>query len=62
MVVRASAKLNLCLFLGRRRADGLHELRSLFCPLVLSDRIVIERASGEADEVACAGVQGRGRG
>ena len=41
MVVRAPAKLNLCLYLGGRRGDGLHELRSLFCPLVLSDRIVI---------------------
>jgi 4-diphosphocytidyl-2-C-methyl-D-erythritol kinase len=58
MVVRAPAKLNLCLFLGGRRGDGLHELRSLFCPLVLSDRIVIEPAAGEADEVICAGVEG----
>lgn len=58
MVVRAPAKLNLCLYLGGRRADGLHELRSLFCPLVLSDRIVIEPAAGDADEVVCAGVEG----
>ncbi len=58
MVARAPAKLNLCLFLGGRRGDGLHELRSLFCPLVLSDRIVIEPAAGEADEVICAGVEG----
>jgi 4-diphosphocytidyl-2-C-methyl-D-erythritol kinase len=58
MVVRAPAKLNLCLYLGARRADGLHELRSLFCPLVLSDRIVIEPAGGQADEVICAGVEG----
>jgi 4-diphosphocytidyl-2-C-methyl-D-erythritol kinase len=57
-VVRAPAKLNLCLFLGPRRGDGLHELRSLFCPLALSDRIVIEPAAGEADEVICAGVEG----
>jgi len=58
VVVRAPAKLNLCLYLGGRRADGLHELRSLFCPLVLSDRIVIEPAAGDADEVVCAGVEG----
>ena len=58
MVVRAPAKLNLGLFLGGRRGDGLHELRSLFCPLVLSDRIVIEPSAGEADEVICAGVEG----
>jgi 4-diphosphocytidyl-2-C-methyl-D-erythritol kinase len=58
MIVRAPAKLNLCLYLGRRRDDGLHELRSLFCPLVLSDRIEIVEAAGDADEVICADVQG----
>ncbi len=37
MLVHAPAKLNLCLYLGRRRADGLHELCSLFEPLALAD-------------------------
>jgi 4-diphosphocytidyl-2-C-methyl-D-erythritol kinase len=54
---RAPAKLNLCLYLGQRRDDGLHELRSLFCPLALSDRLVIVDAEGEADEVICPGVE-----
>lgn len=58
MTLRASAKLNLCLLLGRRRDDDLHELRSLFCPLALADRIVISEAE-EEDEVACPGVAGR---
>ncbi|HSI81170.1 MAG TPA: hypothetical protein VK919_11035 [Solirubrobacterales bacterium] len=58
MIVRAPAKLNLCLHVGRRRDDGLHELRSLFCPLVLADRIEVVEAPGESDEVACAGVEG----
>ncbi len=58
MILRAPAKLNLCLYLGRPRPDGLHELRSLFCPLVLSDRIEIGPAEGDADEVVCAGVVG----
>ena len=56
MIVRAPAKLNLCLYVGPTRADGLHELRSLFCPLMLADRI--EVGSGEVDEVVCAGVEG----
>ncbi len=56
MVVRASAKLNLCLYLGAARADGLHELRSIFCPLMLADRI--EVFSEEEDEVVCDGVEG----
>ena len=58
MVVRAPAKLNLCLYLGRTRDDGLHELRSLFCPLALSDRIAITTSEDERDEVICDGVEG----
>jgi 4-diphosphocytidyl-2-C-methyl-D-erythritol kinase len=56
MIVRAPAKLNLCLYLGPRRGDGLHELVSIFSPLTLADRLVVEPA--EADEVVCAGVDG----
>jgi 4-diphosphocytidyl-2-C-methyl-D-erythritol kinase len=56
MRVQAPAKLNLCLFLGRRRADGLHSLCSLFEPLALADAIEISRADG--DEVVCAAVEG----
>ncbi len=53
----APAKLNLCLFLGGRREDGLHRICSLFEPLTLADSIEIE-AGGEADEVLCPGVDG----
>ena len=56
MTLRAPAKLNLCLYLGPRRDDGLHELRSIFCPLTLADRIVVEEAA--EDEVVCDGVSG----
>jgi 4-diphosphocytidyl-2-C-methyl-D-erythritol kinase len=58
MVVRAPAKLNLCLYLGRRRDDGLHELRSLFCPLALSDRITVTTSDEDHDEVICEKVEG----
>jgi 4-diphosphocytidyl-2-C-methyl-D-erythritol kinase len=54
--LKARAKLNLCLALGPRRDDGLHELRSLFVPLELADRIAVEPA--ERDEVLCPGVEG----
>jgi 4-diphosphocytidyl-2-C-methyl-D-erythritol kinase len=56
MLVHAPAKLNLCLYLGPRRADGLHELCSLFEPLALAD--LIEVSEAKADEVACPGVEG----
>lgn len=57
-MLRAPAKLNLCLYVGPRRDDGLHELRSLFCPLALADRIAISEAEGAADEVLCPDVEG----
>lgn len=56
MLVHAPAKLNLCLYLGARRADGLHELCSLFEPLALAD--LIEVSEAESDEVVCPGVEG----
>jgi 4-diphosphocytidyl-2-C-methyl-D-erythritol kinase len=56
LIVEAPAKLNLCLYLGPRRADGLHEIVSIFCPLTLADRIVVEPAN--ADEVLCPGLDG----
>ncbi len=56
MLLHAPAKLNLCLYLGPRRADGLHELCSLFEPLMLADLIEVSEA-GE-DEVICEGVEG----
>lgn len=53
---RAPAKLNLCLFLGPRRSDGLHEIRSIFQPLSLADRILVQDAP--RDEVLCPGIDG----
>jgi 4-diphosphocytidyl-2-C-methyl-D-erythritol kinase len=52
--VSAPAKLNLCLYLGPQRDDGLHEIRSLFEPLELADELRI--AEAEADEVVCEGI------
>jgi len=56
MRLLAPAKLNLCLYLGRPRADGLHALCSLFEPLTLADVLEVTESSG--DEVLCAGVEG----
>jgi len=58
MVTRAPAKLNLCLYLGPVRGDGLHELRSLFCPLALSDRIAVTSSDADRDEVVCDEIKG----
>ncbi|HEY3192359.1 MAG TPA: hypothetical protein VGJ61_06205 [Solirubrobacterales bacterium] len=50
----APAKLNLCLYVGPRRDDGLHEIRSLFEPLELADELRIAEAT--EDEVICEGI------
>lgn len=55
-LLTAPAKLNLCLFLGPRRDDGLHEICSLFEPISLADLIRIEPAA--RDEVVCPVVEG----
>jgi 4-diphosphocytidyl-2-C-methyl-D-erythritol kinase len=54
--LKAPAKLNLCLYLGPRRADDLHALCSLFEPLALAD--AIEVSAADRDEVVCAGIEG----
>jgi 4-diphosphocytidyl-2-C-methyl-D-erythritol kinase len=56
MRIQAPAKLNLCLYLGPRRDDGLHALCSLFEPLALADAIEVSEA--DMDEVLCPGVEG----
>ena len=67
--ILAPAKLNLCLYLGAAREDGLHELCSLFEPLALADLITLptsttpeggqSRIDGtERDEIVCPGVDG----
>jgi 4-diphosphocytidyl-2-C-methyl-D-erythritol kinase len=52
----APGKVNLCLFVGRPRTDGLHPLVSIVQPVSLADEVVLEPA--ERDEVVCPGVEG----
>ncbi|MDQ6806687.1 MAG: 4-(cytidine 5'-diphospho)-2-C-methyl-D-erythritol kinase [Actinomycetota bacterium] len=59
--LRASApgKVNLCLFLGGTRADGRHELVTLFQPVSLADEITLSLIGGSGDDVVvCPGVDG----
>ena len=52
----APAKLNLCLYVGPKREDGLHEIRSLFEPLELADELKLTEAP--KDEVIIEGIEG----
>ena len=56
MLIRAPAKLNLCLYLGGRRPDDMHELCSLFEPIGLHDLIDVTPA--QRDEVSSPGLDG----
>ena len=40
----AAAKINLALIVGPRRADGLHEVVTIYQRIALADRISVERS------------------
>lgn len=59
LTTNAPGKLNLCLYLGETRDDGLHELVSLFESVSLHDTVtMVDRPDFAADRVVCAGVDG----
>jgi 4-diphosphocytidyl-2-C-methyl-D-erythritol kinase len=58
LVALAPAKLNVCLYVGPRRRDGLHEICSLFQSITLADEVRLTESETE-DEVVCPGVRGR---
>src|SRR5579862_1710241 len=59
MRVRAHAKINLSLRVLGVRADGYHELRTIFQSIALHDTLMIRRARGPfrltCDDGACPG-------
>ncbi len=56
LLASAPGKVNLCLFLGRPREDGRHELVTLYESVSLADELRLSTA--EADQVLCPGVDG----
>jgi 4-diphosphocytidyl-2-C-methyl-D-erythritol kinase len=56
----APGKVNLCLYVGEAREDGLHPLVSVVQPLALADELRLEPApaGSRGDEVLCPGVDG----
>lgn len=60
LTTRARAKINLCLFIGPSRRDGLHEVVTLMDSLDLCDDVALTLGPPglERDEVLCPGVAG----
>lgn len=54
---RAPGKVNLCLFVGAPRDDGLHPLVSVVQPVSLADELTLA-PGGERDTVVCPGLEG----
>ena len=51
--MRSFAKINLGLYIGARRADGFHDLRTVYQTIALHDVIRIGVARGLGIEIAC---------
>jgi len=54
----APAKVNLCLYLGPTRADGRHELVTVFQALDLADDLTMRTLVRGSDSIVCPGVEG----
>ena len=54
----APGKVNLSLYVGAPREDGLHPLKSVVQSVSLADELTLEPIPGEHDEVVCQGVDG----
>ena len=54
----APGKVNLSLYVGAPRSDGLHPLVSVVQSVSLADELTLEPAPGDRDEVVCPGVEG----
>jgi 4-diphosphocytidyl-2-C-methyl-D-erythritol kinase len=52
--VRSFAKINLGLCIGAARADGFHELRTVYQTIALHDVIAVEVVRGSGIEVRCS--------
>jgi 4-diphosphocytidyl-2-C-methyl-D-erythritol kinase len=54
VTVRSFAKINLGLRIGQSRADGFHELRTVYQTIALHDVITVKISRGSGIEIRCA--------
>ncbi len=54
IALRSFAKINLSLYIGPLRADGFHELRTVYQTIELHDRLRVRVTPGEGVEIRCS--------
>ena len=54
IAVRSFAKINLGLYIGAARADGFHELRTVYQTIALHDMIRVSVGRGDGIEILCS--------
>ena len=54
VIVRSFAKINLGLYIGPRRSDGFHELRTVYQTIALHDVLRVSMQRGSGIEIRCA--------
>src|ERR1700674_671594 len=54
VAVRSFAKINFGLYIGAARADGFHELRTVYQTIALHDLIRVNVGRGSGIEILCA--------
>jgi len=55
LLVLAPAKINLCLLVAGRRADGFHEIETVMAKVNFFDELLIEPGQKDGIEVVCKG-------
>lgn len=57
MIVYPNAKINIGLNITNKRADGFHDLETIFCPVKLSDSLEINLSNDGADHFQTLGIE-----
>lgn len=55
LIVRAPAKINLCLLIGGKRPDGFHEIKTVMAKIDWCDELLFQESAIDGIELVCAG-------
>ncbi|MDO8304145.1 MAG: 4-(cytidine 5'-diphospho)-2-C-methyl-D-erythritol kinase [Sedimentisphaerales bacterium] len=55
LIVRAPAKINLCLLIGGKRPDGFHEIKTIMAKVDWFDELLFQETANDGIELICAG-------